>query len=189
MRHLLLALFCLLAFPATAADPPGTITALDVPRYMGTWFEIARFPNRFQTKCAGDVRADYSLEPDGRVRVVNRCRLADGRMNEAVGIARQLGPATSPKLEVRFAPAWLSFVPFVWGRYWVLDLDDDYRLAAVGEPGREYLWVLSRTPKVDGARYGALLERLAAKGYDTGRLEVTRHADQDLSTLRMPVRT
>ena len=177
MKHLLVALLCLVAVPATAADTPDTIAALDVPRYMGTWFEIARFPNRFQKKCAGDVRADYSLDPDGRVRVANRCRLADGRMTEAVGIARQIGPATSPKLEVRFAPAWLSFIPFVWGKYWVLDLDDDYRLVAVGEPGRDYLWVLSRTPTVERGQYDALLARLAAKGYDTGRLEVTRQAD------------
>lgn len=83
------------------------IPSLDVPRYMGTWYEIARYPNSFQRKCVSASTADYSLMADGRVRVVNRCRLADGSLNEAVAVARQLGEATSPWLKVRFAPAWL----------------------------------------------------------------------------------
>jgi apolipoprotein D and lipocalin family protein len=88
-----------------------------------------------------------------------------------VGRARQDGPADSPKLEVRFAPAWLSWLPMVWGNYWVIDLDPAYQLVAVSEPSREYLWVLSRTPAVDAAAYQALLERLRAKGFDLTRLE------------------
>ena len=88
-------------------------------------------------------------------------------------MARQIGAADSPKLEVRFAPAWLSFLPMVWGDYWVIDLDPDYRLVAVSEPSREYLWVLSRTPAVDAQAYEALLARLAARGFDLGKLERT----------------
>ncbi len=160
--------------PVAAADAPSApvepIAALDVPRYMGTWYEIARYPNWFQKKCVGDSRADYSLLERGEVRVVNRCREADGSVSEAVGVARQIGGADSPRLEVRFAPAWLSFLPIVWGDYWVLDLDPDYRLVAVGEPSREYLWVLSRTPTVEARAYAELLERLAARGFDVGRL-------------------
>lgn len=151
-----------------------TIPALDVPRYMGTWYEIAKYPNWFQKKCTGATRADYSLLPDGQVQVANRCRLEDGTMNEALGVARQVGAATSPKLEVRFAPAWLSFLPLVWGNYWVIDLDPDYQLVAVSEPGKEYLWVLSRTPKVDSGRYGALLDRLRQQGFDLDKLETTK---------------
>lgn len=156
-----------------AADALQPIAALDVPRYMGTWYEIAKYPNWFQKKCVGDTRADYSLQPDGRVQVINRCREANGELSEAVGMARQLGAADSPKLEVRFAPAWLSFLPMVWGDYWVIDLDPDYQLVAVSEPGREYLWVLSRTPEVDAQAYEALLARLAARGFDPGKLERT----------------
>ena len=170
---LLAALFAQVG-PAAAADaspaPVEPIAALDVPRYMGTWYEIARYPIWFQKKCAGDSRADYSLLESGEVRVVNRCREADGEVAEAVGLARQLGAADSPRLEVRFAPAWLSFLPMVWGDYWVLDLDPDYRLVAVGEPSREYLWILSRTPTVDARAYSELLERLAARGFDVDRL-------------------
>ncbi len=150
------------------------IEALDVPRYMGTWFEIAKFPNWFQKKCtAGGTRAEYALLGEGAVRVVNRCRTDGGVMTEAVGQARQVGGSSSPKLQVRFAPPWLSFVPFVWGNYWVVDLDPDYQLAAVSEPKREYLWVLSRTPHVDAGRYQALMERLRQKGFDTSKLEIT----------------
>lgn len=150
------------------------IAALDLPRYMGTWYEIARYPNWFQKKCAGFSRADYSLEPDGRVQVINRCRLQNGETDIALGTGRQIGDATSPRLEVRFAPAWLSFIPAVWGDYWVIDLDEDYQLVAVSEPRREYLWILSRTPQVEPRAYDALLERLGRKGFDTGKLLVTR---------------
>lgn len=184
--HLLATLLCLCGLTAVAGDAaaadvgaPGagalsTIAALDVPRYMGTWFEIAKFPNWFQRKCAGGTRADYRLKDEGRVQVINRCQLDNGDLIEAVGTARQIGPATSPRLEVRFAPDWLSFLPMVWGDYWVIDLDEDYRLVAVSEPRREYLWILARTPKIDASDYNNLLVRLGRQGFDLRRLEVTR---------------
>ncbi|SFN13119.1 apolipoprotein D and lipocalin family protein [Formivibrio citricus] len=157
-----------------ASEPLAAIAVLDVPRYMGTWYEIAKYPNRFQKKCAGFTSAEYRLKADGKVQVINRCQLAEGGISEAIGIARQIGTATSPKLKVSFAPAWLSFIPAVWGNYWVIDLDDDYQLAAVSEPNREYLWVLSRTPKVNRKSYDALLGRLANKGFDIQKLELTK---------------
>lgn len=163
---------------ATAAQPNGTalgtIASLDVPRYMGTWYEIAKYPNWFQRKCVADTRADYSLLPDGTVRVLNRCRQDSGEMLEALGKARQIGKASSPKLQVRFAPAWLSMLPLVWGDYWVIDLDPAYQLVAVSEPRQEYLWILARSPRPDAASVEALLGRLAGKGIDLSRLERTR---------------
>jgi apolipoprotein D and lipocalin family protein len=95
-------------------------------------------------------------------------------MDEAIGEARQIGPSTSAKLKVRFAPSWLSLLPFVWGDYWVIDLDERYQLVAVAEPKREYLWVLSRTPKVEPDVYKALLGRLKGQGFDLSRLELTK---------------
>ncbi len=157
----------------TTAGPLVTIAALDVPRYMGTWYEIAKYPNRFQKMCAADTRAEYQLQPSGTVQVTNRCRTASGEMEEVVGAARQIGSATSPKLQVRFAPAWLSWLPFVWGDYWVIDLDDGYQLVAVSEPKREFLWILSRTPTVSTAAYDALVERLQRTGFEPTRLERT----------------
>ena len=153
------------------------IPSLDVPRYMGRWYEIAKFPNWFQKQCAGDTSAEYQALEGQQVRVTNRCRKADGKIEEAVGLARQIGGPTSAKLKVRFAPRWLSFLPFVWGDYWVVDLDSSYQLVAVSEPKREYLWVLSRTPQVEPARYQALLERLQAMGLDTTKLEPTRQTE------------
>lgn len=148
----------------------ATIPALDLPRYLGEWYEIAKFPNRFQRKCAGFTKATYSALPDGRVRVENRCRLADGGTDVAIGVARQVGAANSPRLKVRFAPALLSFLPMVWGDYWIIDLDREYGLAAVSEPKREYLWILSRTPTVDKAAYDALVARLSGQGLDVRKL-------------------
>lgn len=155
---------------AAGAKPLATIASLDVKRYMGTWYEIAKYPNRFQKQCASDTSATYSLREDGRVRVVNRCRERDGSEQVADGVARQVGGTTSPRLKVRFAPAILSFIPMVWGDYWVIDLDENYQLSAVSEPRREYLWILSRTPQVDPAAYQALLGRMAAQGFELSKL-------------------
>jgi len=159
--------------PPTAPLPLTAVDALDVQRYLGTWHEIAKYPNWFQRKCVGQVTADYALDSDGSLKVLNRCRLASDEFDEARGTALQQGGATSARLKVSFAPAWLSFIPFLWGDYWVIDIDADYQLAAVSEPGRDYLWVLSRTPAVDPQRYQALLGRLAAKGFDIPKIELT----------------
>ena len=168
--------WCLSAAMAAEAAGVGlaTIASLEVPRYMGTWYEIAKYPNWFQRKCVADTRAEYGLLADGTVRVTNRCRQESGEMMEAVGAARQIGEASSPKLQVRFAPAWLSLLPLVWGDYWVIDLDPAYQLVAVSEPRREYLWILARSPRPDAAAVDALLGRLAGKGFDLTRLERTR---------------
>lgn len=177
LQALLLAGLIGLSAIAHAQAPLQTIATLDVQRYMGSWYEIAKYPNRFQRQCAGGTQARYTLQPEGWVEVLNRCRLEDGTLNEAIGLARQKGGADSPKLEVRFAPAWLSFIPAVWGDYWIVDLDPDYQLAAVSEPKREYLWVLSRTPQVETGAYQALLERLKQQGFDLSRLQTTRQPD------------
>lgn len=164
----------LMAGVAQAADPPPlqSVPMLDVQRYLGRWYEIAKFPNRFQRNCVADTSAEYQLLDDGQIRVINRCRRSDGKIDEALGVARQPGDSPS-QLKVRFAPAWLAFLPFVWGDYWVVDLDPDYRLAAVSEPRRDYLWILSRTPRVEPDDYAALLRRLEAMGLDTTRLQMT----------------
>ena len=183
MKILIAAILVLTGAFAQAADKPQpasdlkSISALDVPRYMGTWYEIAKFPAWFQKKCVADTRAEYTLQPDGRVQVINRCRQGSGEMKEALGSGRQIGDAESSKLEVRFAPAWLSFLPMVWGDYWVIDLDPAYQLVAVSEPKREYLWILSRSPKVDPVAYEALLARLSRQGFDLQRLEKTLQRD------------
>jgi apolipoprotein D and lipocalin family protein len=157
------------------SDQVGTVDTVDLDRYVGDWFEIARFPNRFQRSCTGDVRATYTRRPDGRIDVVNRCRATDGRIIEAQGIARVIDVRTSAKLKVRFAPAVLSFLPFVWGDYWIVGLADDYSWAVVGSPDRAYLWILARTSTLETGRLDAARAAARATGFDTDRLAMTRH--------------
>lgn len=174
MRHWLLTLALLSSSALSLSHAPAlrAVDRLDLDRYAGTWYEIAKYPNRFQARCVADTIARYRRTGD-TVEVFNRCRLADGSYIDVMGVARRVGTEGSAVLEVRFAPAWLAWLSAVWAPYWVFDLDPEYTLAAVGQPGREYLWILSRTPHVDPARYTALLRRIEAAGYDTGRLELT----------------
>jgi apolipoprotein D and lipocalin family protein len=152
--------------------PVRTVDVVDLDRYLGDWFEIARFPNRFQRNCTGDVQAHYAKRADGRIDVVNRCRTADG-VTEARGVARVVDERTSAKLKVRFAPAVLSFLPFVWGDYWILGLAADYSWAVVGSPDRNYLWILARTPALDGDSFTAALAAARANGFAVDRLTRT----------------
>ena len=161
------------ATPAAELQAVKTIPSIDVARYLGTWYEIAKFPNWFQRKCLSGTNANYQLKEDGNVKVTNRCKVEGGEMAQAIGTARQIGGATSPKLEVRFAPDWLAILPFVWGDYWVIDLDPQYQLAAVSDPRREYLWILSRTPKVNQKSYDDLLQRLVTQQFDLSQLSLT----------------
>jgi apolipoprotein D and lipocalin family protein len=161
------------ASPTTALaplQPLQPIAKLDLPRYMGAWYELGRYPNRFQRQCVGGTSATYSVQPDASVRVTNRCRNASGGIDEAVGQARRTGEPDGATLQVRFAPAWLSWLPFVWGTYWVVDLDPNYQLAIVSEPSREYLWVLSRTPQITPAAWTAVNQRLSQLGFDPQRV-------------------
>jgi len=154
-----------------ARPPLSVVPDVDLSRYMGTWHEIARLPFRFQAKCVSDVTATYTLLDDGNVLVVNRCRTKDGGVSEAKGLARRAskdGP--SGRLRVRFAPAWLSFLPFVWGDYWITLLGPDYSYVAVGEPDRRYLWILSRSPSMDEKTLRLILARLEEQGYDLSQL-------------------
>ena len=167
---------------ASAQAPSGEITpapleaiaSLDVPRYMGTWYEVAKYPNWFQKRCIANTSATYAVQSNGMLQVLNRCQKEDGSMSEALGAAKQVGDANSPKLEVRFAPAWLSFLPFVWGNYWVIDLDPQYQLAAVSEPSRKYLWILSRSKTVEPKAYEALLQRLKQQGFNLDAIEISK---------------
>jgi apolipoprotein D and lipocalin family protein len=172
----LIALLAPIADARQAAKAPlRVVPEMDLPRYMGTWYEVARLPFGFQDQCAGDVTASYTLRDDGRIEILNRCRTRDGSFSEAKGIARRAS-ARQPntKLKVRFAPSWLSALPFVWGDYWITVLAPDYSYAAVGEPGRKYLWILSRTPSMDESTLRRILDALEQNGYDLTRLMRTQ---------------
>ena len=162
----------------TSRAPLRVVPSVDLPRYAGLWYEIARLPNKFQDECVGDVTATYTLSDDGTIEVVNRCRKENGETTEATGRARRAGDdEPNAKLKVRFAPAILSFLPFVWGDYWIIDLAPDYGYAVVGEPGRKYLWVLARTPRIDETLFQEILGRARAQGYDLSAL-IRTHQSQ-----------
>ena len=172
------AVFALPAAVSIAQDqsppPLDVVPAVDLNRYAGVWYEIARLPNRFQKQCSGDVTATYTVLDDGRIKVVNRCRNEKGEIEEAEGEAKRSGDdAPAAKLKVRFAPAILSFLPFVWGDYWIIVLAPDYSYAVVGDPARKYLWILSRTSVLDESTYKNILDQVKAKGYDLTSLAKT----------------
>jgi apolipoprotein D and lipocalin family protein len=149
---------------------------VDLKRYAGLWHEQARLPNRFEKKCVGPVTAEYTPQDDGTIRVRNRCGLANGQFDEAIGSARVVPVAGQPgagRLEVRFAPAWLSWLPAVWGDYWILKLDRDYQVVLIGTPKRDYLWVLSRAPKLDEATLKEQLEYARSLGFDVDKVQRT----------------
>lgn len=153
---------------ADRKDQLQVVPAVDLSRYVGQWYEIARLPNGFQKKCADSVTASYTLRPDGNIKVVNRCRKPSGEFTTATGTAKIVDKNTNAKLKVTF------FWPF-YGKYWILDLGPNYEYAVVGEPGRDYLWILSRTPQIDEALYQQLLAKMQARGFDTTRMIRTTH--------------
>lgn len=164
----------LLVALATVMAKPVSVPDLDLKRYAGLWYEIARFPNRFQNTCRGDVTAEYALRPDGRITVTNRCAKKDGGTTGVTGTARLADPkGPAAQLKVRFAPAFLSFVPQVWADYWVLGIATDYRYAVVGSPDLDYLWILSRTPQMTPADFDRAREIAVGQGFDVSRLVVT----------------
>jgi apolipoprotein D and lipocalin family protein len=147
--------------------PLETVGEVDVERYAGKWYEIARYPNNFQQGCVGTT-ATYTLLDNGRIEVLNRCRQGalDGPVEEIRGTARVTDPETNAKLAVTF------FFPFE-GPYWIIQLGDDYAYAVVGEPSRSLLWVLSRTPTLPPDVFAAIEARLVEQGYDPERLMMT----------------
>lgn len=151
------------------ATPLTTVDYVDTERYLGRWYEIARFPNRFEKGCEG-VTADYALRADGLISVVNTCYegAPDGDKKEAKGRARIVDTATNAKLEVSF------FGPF-WGDYWVIGLAEDYSLALVGEPSGRYLWILSRTQTISDDERDTAISDLRGMGYNTDALYWTEH--------------
>lgn len=148
--------------------PLSTVSRVEIERYVGTWYEIASFPQSFQEGCTGTT-ATYNAREDGELDVINRCHLdsLDGELDVAEGRARVVDEKTNAKLEVSF------FRPF-WGDYWVIELGHDYEYAVVGHPSRDYLWILSRTPQMDPSLYEDLISKLKEKGYEIERLRVTQ---------------
>ena len=150
---------------AASSGQPGlqTTPRVDLLRYMGSWYEIARLDHRFQKDCIGSS-AEYTLRSDGEVDVLNRCVSGkDGSRREAKGRAWSVDPVTNSRLKVSF------FWPFR-GDYWIVELGENYEYSVVGSPDRKYLWVLAREPVMDETLYSGIVERLRRLGYPVDSL-------------------
>lgn len=152
-------------------NPPKTVDSVDVARYAGKWYEIARYPVVFQRGLVG-VTAEYTQNPDGTVGVFNRGlrKTLDGPESTITAVAKVVDTTTNSKLSVRFDRFPISLFP---ADYWIVDLGENYDYAAVSGPSRQFLWILSRTPQMDAAVYDGILERLTTNGFDVSKLEKT----------------
>jgi len=144
-----------------------TVKHVDLARYVGSWYEIASFPQSFQRNCTGTT-ALYTIRSDGEIDVLNRCHKGSltGKVDSALGRARIVDRTTNAKLEVSF------FRPF-WGDYWIIDLGPNYEYAVVGHPSRDYLWILSRSSTMDSSVYEGIIGRLKDQNYEVARLNRT----------------
>lgn len=176
--------FLFLVFPAIAlisgylllqpkvnakSEEPETVEFFDLKRYTGTWYEIARSPN-LQKECGGNTTETYLPKQNGDLTVISKCQVSNGKMQIIRGEARVADTETNAKLKVRFAPVFLSFLPMVWSDNWIIDLDEDYQYAVIGDSTREGLRILSRLPRLDDETYRKIAKTVEDKGYDSTTL-------------------
>ena len=166
----------LAAPPARAEEALSTVDRVDLARYVGVWYEHGRLPNRMQGECARDVTTTFSPKGTRTLDVVTRCRRSDGSEEIDGGVARVQDPATNAKLEIRFLPLAVAWLPLAWSDYWILDLAPDYTHALVGSPSRDALWIIARKPALDAGVYERLVAKARALGFDTGKLIRTPHS-------------
>ena len=146
-----------------------TVPHVDLTRYVGRWYEIARYPARFEKDCASDVTASYAQLSGGKIEVVNECRKADGQVKRSKGTASVVDKNSNAKLKVTF------FWPF-YGDYWIIDLDPGYRWAVVGDPDRKYFWILARDRRLGESVFAGIVARATAQGYDLKNLLRTKQS-------------
>lgn len=171
-KSLIVSFYFILMSCATAGDQgPATVEYVDVNRYMGQWYEIAKYENSFQKKCLA-TRANYTLKK-GKVKVVNECvNKKSGKVDTAKGTALIKDKKTNAKLKVSFVPFLQNFGWFA-GDYWIIALDADYQYVVVGHPTREYLWILSRTPTMKPELFEELKGIARDQGYDLEKIKMT----------------
>jgi len=171
MKTVLLTLAGLLLFNNISAQEMQTLKSVDLTKYVGLWYEIAKIPNRFQKQCVKGTTAQYKLLKDGNIEVINSCLTEEGEKDVADGLARIVDKKTNSKLEVSFVS--IFGIRLFWGDYWILGLGDDYEYAVVGTPSRKYGWILSRTPILDKQKLNKAYEILKNAGYDIKKFEVS----------------
>jgi len=149
------------------------VDSVNITKYVGLWYEIARIPNSFQKNCSGTVTAMYELRQDGKLNVINRCIQEDGSSSKAKGIAKIVDPESNAKLKVSFVQ--ILGISLFWGDYWIIGLDENYEWAIVGSPGRKYGWILSREPEFADSTMQKIFTLLETKNYNPAEFILTNN--------------
>ncbi len=170
MKLLLLVLLISITMYAQQ-NPPATVKYVDIKKYAGLWYEIAKIPNSFQDHCIKGTTAKYSIKENGEISVINSCIDEDGEVDEADGVARIVDKKSNAKLEVSFV-SFFGWRPF-WGDYWIIGLDENYQWAIIGTPNRKYGWVLSRTSKLENETMDKIFQILKEQGYNKNNFELS----------------
>ncbi|MHB1056382.1 MAG: lipocalin family protein [Rhodanobacter sp.] len=174
LRWLLTIALWAATLPLVAATLPNRpVDKLDLARYSGQWHEIAHLPMRFEKKCVSDVVATYTLGDNGSIVARYSCRTRSGRTDDVHGTAKRSQGQPAGAFKVRFVPRWLAWLPKMWGDYWVIDLDPDYRWAVIGGPGGEHLWVMARRPGMQRQLFERIRQRAQQRGYPVDKLILT----------------
>ena len=163
--------------------PLQTVDKVQLDRYLGVWYEIARKPMYFENKCSRDITATYTLNENGNVSVTNRCFSKDGQLQQSIGEAFVQNAPFNTKLKVSFLPEAIRWLSVARGDYWILKIDDDYQTVLVGEPRRKYMWVLSRSAQPDQAVVNEYLEYAKSVGYNLTDLIHTKQTHNTLKIL------
>ena len=169
MFKYLLVFICCFISPSWANSVLKTVPNVELPRYMGKWYEIARIPNTFQKSCLREVTANYSLLANNHVRGMNTCRKASGELF-SLAVDGKVQDKTNAKLVFKITSSWLRWVPMLKADYWIVDLADDYSYAAVATPDSHYLWILARQPQLEESVYQQLVKRVAKQGFAVEKL-------------------
>ena len=176
--YLVIAFFIFVLTTSISAQSKGAndknvsvVKYVDLNKYSGLWYEIAKIPNTFQKSCACCTTAEYYLEKDGSIKVINSCNKSDGERKRTEGVAKIVSGAGNAKLEVSFFSI-LGIRP-IWGDYWIIGLGDDYSYAVIGTPDRKYGWILSRTAKLPDSKLQEAVKVLKNNGYNPDDFEFT----------------
>ncbi len=152
-------------------NEPKVVKNVDLRKYAGLWYEVAKIPNRFQKHCKRGTTAQYKLLENGKIEVINSCIDEDGEKDASEGIAQIVDVSSNAKLEVSFVS--ILGINLFWGDYWIIGLDSNYEYAVIGTPTRKYGWILSRTPKLSDEKLKETFEILRSQGYDTNKFEMS----------------
>ncbi len=150
-----------------------TVDQVDLQKYIGRWYEIASIPQRFQKQCIGDTTAEYSVNGDGTIRVINSCATKSGERSVGKGQAKVVNKDTNAELKVTFVNLLGHWIYTFGGGYYIVGLGQNYEYAIVGHPTFEYAWILSRTPQLDQVTLNDIENQLKNLGYDSCALKIT----------------